>query len=74
MLHPLGDDQHEAHGNHGAKKGGEDQRCRIGYHSAAQQENHGDGNRQLRTGGDTQHKRPRDGVAKKGLEQKTGNG
>ena len=73
-LDPLGDQQHEAHGYHGAHEGRRDENGGGGGLAPAQQRQHGHAHRHLRAGGDTQHEGAGDGVMEKGLQQIAGQG
>ena len=73
-LDPLRNQQHEAHGHHGAHERRRDEDGGGGGLAPAQQRQHGHAHRHLRSGGDTQHKGAGDGVVEKGLQQIAGQG
>ena len=73
-LDPLGDQQYEAHGHHGAHERRRNENGGGGGLAPAQQRQHGHAYRHLCTGGDTQHEGAGNRVVEKGLQQIAGQG
>ena len=73
-LDPLGDQQHKAHGHHGAHERRRNEDGGGGGLALAQQRQHGHAHRHLCAGGDAQHEGSCDRVVEEGLQQIAGQG
>ena len=73
-LYPGRHKEHQPHGNHGAGKCPQNQHGPADRNPPTQKKYQDQGNHHLGPGGNPQHVRPGNGICKKGLQKKTGNG